>query len=523
MTASAPLDDHGAGQAAKRYDEVPYQSRPNGLLDPARLAAVAILNGHDAPDPTTARVLEIGCATGGHIIPLAARHPLATYLGVDVSGVQIAAGSERIAKLGLSNIRLETKSVTDVSPGDGPFDYIICHGVFSWVSEPIRQAILRQCSALLSPRGIAVISFNVLPGWRMLQVVRDTALLHAKRFASPEEKAHEMRSLFAAMSKMTVETSSYGSIWRNELAIMTANPDYYLLHELLEDDNTPMTFSDFASAAAVHGLNYLGDANFLAGIPENSSAERAGLIRALAQTDVHLTEQYTDIVVGRTFRSALMVKTAGRTSVAFDTYLDRLNGMHLVSALDLSCDNTADGKVLLKASKTRETEIGSVAAAHAVRRLLERRPSTSAISDLFPADASEAEKSEVEFCLKRLVCMGLIDATVVPLHCPASSSTKPRIWPLAAFDAAAGAPVTATLRHATFTISDRSCFLMRLADGTRTLDDIAEALLSVLTSGSATISENGTPITDTNRLRRIAASTVTEEFETFAGVGLLVE
>jgi SAM-dependent methyltransferase/methyltransferase-like protein len=516
-------DDHGAGQAARRYDEVPYLSNPNSLLDPARLAAVALLNGHDAPDPATANVLEIGCATGGHIIPLAARAPDAHYLGVDVSAVQIAAGASRIARLELSNIRLETKSVTAVSPGDGPFDYIICHGVFSWVSEPIRQAILSQCNALLSPHGVAAISFNVLPGWRMLQVVRDTALLHAKRFASPQEKAHEMRSLFAAMSKLTVETTSYGSIWRKELAIMTANPDYYLLHELLEDDNTPMTFSDFAGAAAAHGLNYLGDANFLAGVPENSTAECAGLIRALAQTDVHRTEQYTDIVVGRTFRSALVVKTAGKTSIAFDTYLDRLNDMHLVSALDLSCENTADGKLLLKDSKSRETEISSAAATYAVRRLLVRRPSTSMIADLFPAGASEAEKAEIEFCMKRLVCMGLIDASVKPLQCPAWPQVKPRIWPLAAIDAACGAPATATRRHATFPISDRSRFLLGLADGIRSLDDIAAAMLSVLTSGSAVISDNGKPITDVDRLHRIAANTVVEEFETFARVGLLVE
>lgn len=520
--ASIP-DDHGAGQAAKRYDEVPYLSAPNALLDPARLAAVAILNGHDAPDPTTAKVLEIGCATGGHIIPLAAHCLNAVYLGVDVSAVQIAAGSARVARLGLANIRLEAKSVTDISPGDGPFDYIICHGVFSWVSEPIRRAILSQCSALLSPNGMAAISFNVLPGWRMLQVVRDTALLHASRFSTPEEKAREMRSLFAAMAKMTVETSSYGSIWRKELAIMTANPDYYLLHELLEDDNTPMTFSDFASAAATHGLNYLGDANFLTGIPENSNSERAGLIRALAQNDVLMTEQYIDIVIGRTFRSALVVKTDGRTSIAFDTHLDRLKDMHFISALDLSCEDSGTGKFLLKDSRTRETEINGSAVGHAVKCLLERRPSSSMIADLIPAGASDAEKAEIAFCMTRLVCMGLIDASVMPLHCPAWPLTTPRIWPLAASDAASGAPSTATRRHASFTISDRSRFLFGLADGTRTLDGIAENLLSMLSGGGASISENGKPITDVDRLRQIAKNTVAEEFETFARVGLLAD
>ena len=42
---------------------------------PEHLAAVATLFGHAAPDPRTARVLELGGASGGNVIPFAVRNP----------------------------------------------------------------------------------------------------------------------------------------------------------------------------------------------------------------------------------------------------------------------------------------------------------------------------------------------------------------------------------------------------------------------------------------------------------------
>ena len=144
------------------------------------MAAAALWAGVEAPDVATARVLEIGCASGGHLIPLAAAWPKARFLGVDISPVQIAAGRDRIARAGLANIALDARSLHEIGAEDGAFDYIICHGLLSWVAEPLREALLRVVAERLAPNGVAMVSFNVLPGWRLIQVARDSLLLHAR-------------------------------------------------------------------------------------------------------------------------------------------------------------------------------------------------------------------------------------------------------------------------------------------------------------------------------------------------------
>lgn len=127
----------------RSYDETPYFSAPLIRLHPGRMAANARWFGLVAPGVRTARVLEIGCASGGHLIPLAAALPDARFVGVDLSAVQIAAGRTRIERLGLTNVALDARSLSEIGAADGEFDFIVCHGVYSWI--PSRCA--RTCCA----------------------------------------------------------------------------------------------------------------------------------------------------------------------------------------------------------------------------------------------------------------------------------------------------------------------------------------------------------------------------------------
>ena len=78
----------------------------------------------------------------------------------------------------MTNIRIEQGEITNFSVAE-KFDYIICHGVYSWVLEATRAAILRLCRDGLTNHGVAYISYNTYPGWRLRQVVREAMLFHA--------------------------------------------------------------------------------------------------------------------------------------------------------------------------------------------------------------------------------------------------------------------------------------------------------------------------------------------------------
>ena len=148
------------------YDEVPYTSLPFLQTHPDRLACLATLFGLQPPALDACRVLELGCASGGNLVPMAVALPRARFVGVDLSPVQIADARTVVAALALDNIEFRAASIADVDDSWGAFDYIIAHGVFSYVPPAVQQRMLEICARQLTPHGIAFISYNTLPGWR---------------------------------------------------------------------------------------------------------------------------------------------------------------------------------------------------------------------------------------------------------------------------------------------------------------------------------------------------------------------
>jgi len=96
---AASSDDRA--QSAADYSLLPYPAMPVTLSQPQHLAALATLFGLDPPDVDRASVLELGCASAGNIIPLAARFPRASFRGIDLSQRHIDEGHKRIAELAL--------------------------------------------------------------------------------------------------------------------------------------------------------------------------------------------------------------------------------------------------------------------------------------------------------------------------------------------------------------------------------------------------------------------------------------
>src|SRR4051812_35199224 len=170
--------DEAVDQLRAAYDAVPYESHAFPQTAPGHLAAIAYIFGLDAIDVTTARVLEIGCAAGGNVIPFAALHPEARVVGIDLSSVQVEQGRRRVKALGLKNLELLQGDIAAMNlTALGQFDLIICHGVYSWVPHNVQEAILSACDSVLAPAGVAYVSYNVYPGWKSIEIVRDAMLL----------------------------------------------------------------------------------------------------------------------------------------------------------------------------------------------------------------------------------------------------------------------------------------------------------------------------------------------------------
>ena len=81
------------------------------------------------------------------MIPMAFNLPNATFLGIDQSERQIAEGARRVEELGIENIELRHGSVEAFDRSEGTFDYVICHGIYSWVDDAARRRILATCGS----------------------------------------------------------------------------------------------------------------------------------------------------------------------------------------------------------------------------------------------------------------------------------------------------------------------------------------------------------------------------------------
>ncbi len=250
ITAEAPFS----------YDVIPYPGIALPETLPSNLGMVATLFGMSPPPVEHCRVLELGCGSGGNLVPMADAYPEATFVGIDLSERQISQGLEPVCALGLQNIALRRLSILDVGSDFGQFDYILCHGVYSWVPAEVRDKILAICRDHLSPNGVAYVSYNTYPGWRMREIIRDALRFHTQPISDPAARIRQARAIldFLTESIPTAE-GAYRMIFKTESDILRDSPDGYLFHEHLEDVNDPIYFQQFVAQAKAKGLQYLAE------------------------------------------------------------------------------------------------------------------------------------------------------------------------------------------------------------------------------------------------------------------------
>ncbi|MEO5958017.1 MAG: class I SAM-dependent methyltransferase, partial [Opitutaceae bacterium] len=294
--------------AQNTYDETPYPASSFPQTHPVKLATIGRLFGLAPTAPDRARILELGCADGSNLIPLAQNYPSSHFVGVDFSAVQVDAGKKIVEGAGLSNITLTHQDIAEFNPDGEKFDYIIVHGIFSWVPAPIREKILQICRDALSENGIAYISYNAFPGWHMREALRDMTLFHVKQFTDVGQRVGQARALLKFLAEsVPTENNPFGLFLKSELELMKGWTDGYLRHDLLEENNQPFYFHEFADQAAKFDLQYLGETEFSSMLATNYSPQ---IQESLAKVGTSLIamEQYMDFLRNRMFRQTLLVR-----------------------------------------------------------------------------------------------------------------------------------------------------------------------------------------------------------------------
>src|SRR5262245_51727804 len=137
------------------YDQVPYPASVIGETHPDRIATQAVLAGMEPPPVTDCRVLELGCNDGTNLLGMALSLPQSQFVGIDVNASAIAQAQARAEAYGLQNIAFHRLDILEAGPALGSFDYIVAHGVYSWVPDAVRERLLAIIGSNLTPNGIA--------------------------------------------------------------------------------------------------------------------------------------------------------------------------------------------------------------------------------------------------------------------------------------------------------------------------------------------------------------------------------
>ena len=479
------------------YTAISYDSRPFAQSDPARLLGLARMHGLTVPDLARARVLELGCASGANLVPLAARLPGARFLGIDLAPRHVAEARARIASAGLANVEVRQADITTFDTGGERFDAVICHGVYSWVPPETRRAILRIVSDCLSETGVAYVSYNVLPGWHVRGPIRELMRLHAgsERERGLAERIARARAVIASLAAMMPADTLLGDKLREEAAGAAIRSDAYVLGEFLAPFNAPCRFHELATAAAGAGLAFLCEADPETSVPETHGEETARLVHTLVAGRPERTEQWIDLCIGRQFRQTLLVRERHARAIARPPDPRHILALPVHGRLLHVSDE--DDRFVYRSAANRTFEARSLAVHYAVEQLAAAFPETRTVEELsagvgeLGVTVGPGERAEIAAAVLDMLRGGLVRPSSVPVRVGRADAERPVAFTLARSDAAAGRRETTSLLHEPVGFGGVEAALLPLLDGTRDRAELCRALQGTIDRGPIDGSEPG--------------------------------
>jgi methyltransferase-like protein/SAM-dependent methyltransferase len=524
-----------AGQPTTSYDEIPYSDNCFPYTHPDYLATFQALYGIKPSSLENCRVLELGAARGGNLIPMALELPHAWFVGIDLSARQIAAGQATVEQLGLRNIDLRAMSITDLDERAETFDYIVCHGVYSWVPEPVRRRILEICQGSLAPDGVAYISYNTFPGWHARGMVRQLMAFHLRDTHAAGERIEKAREFLDRVVRVIPnQAGSYARILRFEGEFLRQAANTYLYHEHLEETNHPMYYHEFIGEAHRHGLRFLAEAR-TPGLALGLPPEALEALNEWAD-DEDAREQYLDILTNRTFRRTILChSSAPRASVPSHHAISWMSISTAVVPTSANPDIVSDapeefrrpdgGGTVTTNNPLIKTALTILS--RAFPRALSFESLSTAIRETLGDSGGDmrddhADAEMLSQSLLRSFLADLVELHVRPPRFAAKAVECPLASPLARLQSAEGERVT-NLRRRTCFLDEFDRVVIKQLDGTRDRAEVLAAIRRSIDAGDFTIYDGERPIDDPAVIDAILAEQLEPRLQKLAGLALLVD
>jgi SAM-dependent methyltransferase len=450
---------------ARAYNDVPYTSAPDPARHPDRLATLGMRFGIDVAPLESCRVLEFACGDGANLVSMAALLPKATFVGFDIATRPIERARAMADALGLSNVTLLTLDLRDLPDDLGVFDYVIAHGLYSWLPDDVRDQMLPAVARHLAPNGVAFVSFNALPGSHVRAIAWDMLAFHTRGIESANDKLDAARHVLGLAGTPAADDDALAQVIRAELRKAAQSSESSLAHDDLGPFNRAVHFTTFISEAMRTGLQFVAEAN-----PSRVAITglAAPVRQWLLQRQRLEREQYVDFFRLRQYRETLLC----HAGVAAHDEIDLTSVRRLYAVPSL-----ATRQVI--AAGTSETaddpDIDAV-----LRTLITRWPLATAVPDVAPASRKAMPQHtfarSIEAVVVDMESRGLLDLRVTQPPVASHAGERPH-----AFDAARWLSreraIVPTVYHEGLRLSDATARkLVGLLDGTRNRAELCRAL-----------------------------------------------
>ena len=472
-------------------------------------------------------MLELGCGDGGNALSIAQTLPGAKVLGVDASPGAIERGIELARAAGLGNVELRCATFEQLGgdgagkptgddpgdpSGDGPveslgnelaeFDYIVAHGVYSWVPPQARGALLDCVKRCLAPEGIAFVSYNAYPGSYLRDMARDMLRYHVQGVSDPGERLARAQELMKTIVEIE-QPSPFARVLREQMERMLGYSDALLFHDDLAEVSTPFYFHEFVEHAGARGLQFLSEADLFESQMRDVPASAGHLMTSLPE-DAVVREQYMDFFKNRMFRQTLI----WHDRIPLDRALEdaAIESLWISSRArpQASVDEEGEGRAPVETRPTAHSApeedpeartfltpegfsmtTSEPLAQAAMCALGEAWPQSLAFGALLArareASGPEAPRELVAARLRAVLLQAYLARIVMFAGCPPPVSgevgERPTVSPLARAQSAAGLPALSSLLHANVRLDgELEERALELLDGTRTVVEVAAAL-----------------------------------------------
>jgi len=516
--------------AASEYDTVPYPSAIYPQTHPDRLATLAQLFGMQPAPVEQSRVLELGCGDGSNLIAMACTLPASRFHGVDLACAPVARGNRVIEALKLSNVRLQQMNLLEMPRDLGTFDYILAHGLYSWVPADVREKILAVCHDHLDENGVAYISYNAYPGNHLRDLARRITRFHVRQFSEAGEQVRQARTLLKFLAEAKSKRGHWQDVLQQQFDRVQRYIDAGFYHDDLSAINQPFYFHEFNEAANRHGLQFLAEADFtdmqIAGLTE----EATSVLSKMEQCNLVAREQYQDFIEGRSFRQTLLCRQERK----LERELKPERAFDLLAAADTS-PARSDAGLTNRTMEDFQRGKAVIATSHPVLKsalallgkVWPRRVPFGELLDTAraragtPSTDGEADRRDLGEFLIRCYGVGFVDLHTFPSIFVTEIPERPMTSPLIRWQLQQG-PSISSLRHLPLKIEDAlGRELLALLDGTRDRAALLEELGKLVTSGATPLYREGKPVTELKTALEVLSRQLEPNLQILARLGVL--